>query len=156
MAVAAVTSEPNGQSHASGAPTKSTSAGTGQNGRAHGHVASTHAQSSAGAAVPTGAAKAADPSTSALSTNRQGNGPNPHAFPGLCRAQIASAGHPNANSVVPTIHCGSVTPVGGGADHAVVPAHPNGPPTSGEAGPTVSHSQPVGGAGPNSAAHGHH
>ena len=49
------------------------------------------------------------------SSNRQGNGPNSHAFPGLCRAQIASAGHPNSNSVVPGINCANVTPAGGGS-----------------------------------------
>lgn len=64
------------------------------------------------------------------SSNRQGNGPNAHAFPGLCRAQIASAEHPNANSVVPGIDCSGVTPAGGGSGTTSGPDHPTGPPSS--------------------------
>jgi hypothetical protein len=68
------------------------------------------------------------------SSNRQGNGPNSHAFPGLCRAQIASAGHPDANSVVPGINCSGVTPAGGGTGTTSgtnqPSSTPDGPPSS--------------------------
>ena len=47
------------------------------------------------------------------SSQRHGKGPNVHALPGLCRAQIASAaGHPNAHSVVASVNCAGVTPAG--------------------------------------------
>ena len=52
------------------------------------------------------------PTITSGASKREGHGPNIHALPGLCRAQIASAGHPNAHSVVPTINCSGVTPAG--------------------------------------------
>jgi hypothetical protein len=73
-----------------------------------------------------------------VNNNRQGNGPNPHAFPGLCRAQIASAGHPNTNSVVPHVNCTNVTPAGGGANTNAGGDQPSGPPSSTPVGPPSS------------------
>jgi hypothetical protein len=72
------------------------------------------------------------------SSNRQGNGPNSNAFPGLCRAQIASAGHPNSNSVVPGINCQGVTPAGGGSGTDSGTDQPSGPPSSTPVGPPSS------------------
>jgi hypothetical protein len=76
------------------------------------------------------------------SSNRQGNGPNSHAFPGLCRAQIASAPHPNSNSVVPGINCANVTPAGGGSTTDTSGTsgtdQPSGTPDSTPAGPPSS------------------
>jgi hypothetical protein len=71
------------------------------------------------------------------SSNRQGHGPNSHAFPGLCRAQIASAGHPNSNSVVPHVNCQDVTPTGGASTNSGSD-QPSGTPSSTPVGPPSS------------------
>jgi hypothetical protein len=74
--------------------------------------------------------------------NKQGKGPNSHAFPGLCRAKIASAQHPNSNSAVANVNCNGVTPAGGGANtNANTNAgtdQPSGPPSSTPVGPPSS------------------
>lgn len=62
--------------------------------------------------VSTSAAHTPAPTVTSGTSQRQGKGPNVDALPGLCRAQIASAGHPNPNSVVPSINCSGVTPAG--------------------------------------------
>lgn len=84
-----------------------------------------------------------------ISSNRQGNGPNPNAFPGLCRAQIASGGHPNPNSVVPGIVCTGVTPAGGGSNTTSGTDHPTGPPSSTPASGTAPVTTPDDGAASN-------
>ncbi len=102
------------------------------------HTSSGDSGTSNPASTPTG-----------ISSNRQGNGPNPNAFPGLCRAQIASAGHPNPNSVVPGIVCTGVTPAGGGSSTTSGTDHPNGPPPSTPASGTAPVTTPDDGAASN-------
>jgi hypothetical protein len=84
---------------------------------AHNSATSTthHGRAPAGANTTSASAPASSSSTDSgtVTSNRQGNGPSPNALPGLCRAKIASDGHPNANSVLNTINCTGVTPAGG-------------------------------------------
>ena len=88
------------------------------------------------------------PTITSGTSKRQGHGPNIHALPGLCRAQIASAGHPNAHSVVPTINCSGVTPAGHTASDSAS--------TSSEAtSHGTSNSAPAGGSHGGASSNGH-
>ena len=93
----------------------------------HGHSTNDGNKGSSNATVNTG------------SSNKQGNGPNAHADAGLCRAKIASADHPNANSAVAHFTCPpGITPAGGGANTNSGTDQPSGPPASTPVGPPSS------------------
>jgi hypothetical protein len=104
-----------------GAGTATAAAAVSIGGGAPSSVAPTHSNDSpTDASSDKAGSNAAAPHTAAATvtsgpSQRQGNGPNVHALPGLCRAQIASAGHPNAHSVVSSVNCSGVTPAGSGS-----------------------------------------
>jgi hypothetical protein len=100
----------------------------------HGH-ANTAGQSTAAANNGTKGA-----ANDTVNSNRQGKGPNPNAYPGLCHAQIASGGNANQNSILKSdkINCQGVTPPGGGADTNSGTDQPSGQPSSTPVGPPSS------------------
>jgi hypothetical protein len=139
-----------------GAGTATAAAAVSMGGGAPSSVAPTHSSDTPTNASSDKAGNAATPHTAAPtvtsgSSQRQGNGPNVHALPGLCRAQIASAGHPNAHSVVSSVDCSGVTPAGSGS--------PDSSPTSSDSsadGLSDGEPTPAGGTlGTGGAEHGH-
>ena len=110
-----------------GAGSATAAAAVSSGGGAPGSVTPTRSHDQGSASFDEAGDASAAPHTAAPMTSgpsqRLGNGPNVHALPGLCRAQIASAGHPNPHSVVASVNCSGVTPAGpGSSDSSPTPS----------------------------------